>query len=618
MLMRQMRQNTKIIMLVTALAFVALMVFQWGMDVTGRTVSGTLGRVGRRTVTVLEWQNTYRSLYDQRSQSQEQPISTQQNREIEDEAWAQVVDQILIQRELSRRAIRVSDNEIRQAARLSPPPEFQFDPAFQNEQGQFDIVMYHRFLDEAGQDPIFLQQLELYYRNLLPRNKLIRQVTSNVFVPDSELWERWRAQTEEASVSFLSITPDERVADASVTVPDEEVERYYRENPEEFEVPARAEVLYAYFQKAPSAADTAATFERAAEIRAEILGGAEFGDVALRESMDPGSRNTGGALGVFGRGMMVPPIDSVAFALPAGELSEPVLTGFGLHLIEVLSRDEEADEVEARHILLPIEMTDEAEVGLLTRADSLETIAENQPLREAAAAFGLAVRTGEIEEAFAVLPGVGAATEAVDWVFVEDDDAGVVSPVFETETAFYLVELVDESPAGTLTLEQVTEEIRENLQTEQKIRLALEEAHGWRDELVSGSSTLDSLAEQLGLEVQTAGPFTREAFVPGLGQSSPAVGAVFGTPAGEVAGPVSALGRVLILRVGERTEADAAGWEEQKEAQRAQVTAAIQEARLDEWLEGLRASTRIVDNRDAYFEAAEEQAAQGVQPPMFF
>ncbi len=486
MLMRQMRQNTKIIMLVTALAFVALMVFQWGMDVTGRTVSGTLGRVGGRAVSVLEWQNAYRNLYDQRSQSQEQPITTQQNREIEDEAWAQVVDQILIEREMSRRRIRVSDNEIRQAARLSPPPEFQLDPAFQNEQGQFDLVLYQRFLDEAGQDPIFLQQLELYYRSLLPRNKLIRQVTSNVFVPDSELWERWRAQTEEVTVSFLSITPDERVDDASVTVSDEEVERYYRENPEEFEVPARAQVLYSYFEKAPSASDTAAAFERAREIRAEILDGAEFGDVALRESMDPGSRDASGSLGTFGRGMMVPPLDSVAFALPIGELSEPVLTGFGIHLIEVLSRDEEADEADARHILLPIELTDEAEVGLLTRADSLETLAENQPLREAAAAFGLTVREGEIEEEFAVLAGVGDASEAVDWVFVEDDDAGVVSPVFETETVFYLIELLDESPAGTLTLERVTEEIRGNLQTEQKIQLALEEAHTWRDELVSG------------------------------------------------------------------------------------------------------------------------------------
>ena len=167
MLMRQMRQNTKIIMLVTALAFVALMVFQWGMDATGRTAAGTLGRVGTRSVTVIEWQNTYRTLYDQRSQLQEQPITTQQNREIEDEAWDQVVDQILIDRELSRRGIRVSDDEVRQAARLSPPPEFQLDPAFQNEQGQFDLVLYQRFLDQAGQDPVFLQQLELYYRNLL-------------------------------------------------------------------------------------------------------------------------------------------------------------------------------------------------------------------------------------------------------------------------------------------------------------------------------------------------------------------------------------------------------------------------------------------------------------------
>ena len=618
MLMRQMRQNTKIIMLVTALAFVALMVFQWGMDATGRTAAGTLGRVGRRTVTVLEWQNAYRTLYDQRSQLQEQPITTQQNREIEDEAWVQVVDQILIQRELSRRGIRVSDDEVRQAARLSPPPEFQLDPAFHNEQGQFDLVLYQRFLDQAGQDPFFLQQLELYYRSLLPQNKLIRQVTSSVFVPDSELWERWRAQTEEATASFLSITPDDRVDDASVTVPDEEVERYYRENPEEFEVPGRAQVLYTYFEKAPSAADTAAAFERAREIRGEILDGADFGEVALRESTDPGSRDAGGSLGVFGRGMMMPAVDSAAFALPVGELGEPVGTAFGIHLIEVLSRNDEAEEVEARHILLPIELTDEAEVRLLTRADSLETLAENQPLREAAAAFGLTVLEGEIEEEFAVLPGVGNASEAVDWVFVEDDDAGVVSPVFETETAFYLAELLDESPAGTLTLEQVTAEIRENLRREEKIQLTLDEAHTWREELVSGSATLDSLAERVGLEVQTAGPFTREEFVPGLGQSSPAVGAVFGTPVGEVAGPVAALGRVLLLRIEDRTEADEAEWEEQKEAQRAQVTAVIQQARLDEWLEGLRASTRIVDNRDAYFEAAEQQAEQGTQPPMFF
>ena len=615
MLMRQMRQNTKIIMLVTALAFVALMVFQWGMDVSGRTVGGTLGRVGGRTVTVLEWQNAYRSLYDQISRSQEQPVTTQQNREIEDMAWDQVVNQILIQDELSRRGIRVTDAEVRQAARLSPPPEFQFDPAFLNEQGQFDIVLYQQFLSQAGQDPLFLQQLELYYRDLIPRNKLIRQVTSGIFVPDGELWEQWRARNERATVTFLSVSPDERVADADVTVSDEDVEQYYRDRPDEFEVPARAQVLYAYFDKAPTAADSAAALTHAQEIRQELLDGGDFGEVAIRESSDQGSALQGGSLGTFGRGLMVPTFDSLVFSIPVGELSEPLETSIGYHIIEVLSRDEDAEEVEARHILLPIEPTAEAEVRLLTSADSLETLAENQPLREAAAAFGLSVMEAEISEDFATLPGVGVAAEAQDWVFVDDDDAGVVSPVFETEDAFYVVELLDESPAGSLSLDQVAAEIREDLETQRKTALALDEAREWRDELRGGTAPLESIAERLGLEVQVAGPFTREEFVPGMGQSSPAIGAAFGTPVGELAGPVEELGRILLVRVDEKTEASSEEWEAQKESQRAQLTAQIQQFRLDQWLEGLRSTTSIVDNRAAYFEAAEEQAAQA---PMLF
>ena len=615
MLMRQMRQNTKIIMLVTALAFVALMVFQWGMDVSGRTVGGTLGRVGGRTVTVLEWQDAYRSLYDQISRSQEQPVTTQQNREIEDMAWDQVVNQILIQDELSRRGIRVTDAEVRQAARLSPPPEFQFDPAFLNEQGQFDIVLYQQFLSQAGQDPLFLQQLELYYRDLIPRNKLIRQVTSGIFVPDGELWEQWRARNERATVTFLSVSPDERVADADVTVSDEDVEQYYRDRPDEFEVPARAQVLYAYFDKAPTAADSAAALTRAQEIRQELLDGGDFGEVAIRESSDQDSALQGGSLGTFGRGLMVPTFDSLVFSIPVGELSEPLETSIGYHIIEVLSRDEDAEEVEARHILLPIEPTAEAEVRLLTSADSLETLAENEPLREAAAAFGLSVMEAEISEDFATLPGVGVAAEAQDWVFVDDDDAGVVSPVFETEDAFYVVELLDESPAGSLSLDQVAAEIREDLETQRKTALALDEAREWRDEFRGGTAPLESIAERLGLEVQIAGPFTREEFVPGMGQSSPAIGAAFGTPVGELAGPVEELGRILLVRVDEKTEASSEEWEAQKESQRAQLTAQIQQFRLDQWLEGLRSTTSIVDNRSAYFEAAEEQAAQA---PMLF
>jgi parvulin-like peptidyl-prolyl isomerase len=617
MLMRQMRQNTKIIMLLTAIAFVALMVFQWGMDVSGRGAAGNLGRVGGRSVSVLEWQNAYRSLYDQISQSQSQPVSSQQNREIEDMAWDQVVNEILIQREISRRGIRVTDDEILQAARFSPPPQFQFDPAFQNEQGQFDLALYQRFLTQPGQD-LFLNQLDLYYRDLLPQNKLLRQVTSGIFVPDGELWEQWRERNDEVSVTFVAVSPDDRVSDDRVTVTEEEVERYYRENPDEFEVPARAQVLYAYIDKAPTAADSADALAYAAGIRQEIMDGADFAEVATRESIDEASALQGGLLGPFGSGMMVPVFDSLAFSLPVGEISAPLETDFGYHIVEVLSRDEDAEVVEARHILLPIALTDAAEVRLLTRADSLETLAQNRPLPEAAMEFGLTVREAEIAEDFATLPGVGVVSEGQDWVFVEDEAAGLVSPVFETDEAFYIVELVDESPAGRLNLDQVAQEIREDLQAERKVELTIEEAKGWAAEVRSGSQTMEDLAERLGTELRTEGPFTRQDFVPGLGQSSPAVGATFGTGVGGVAEPVATLGQVVILRVDDRSEADRETWEAQRETQRTQVTASIQQARLDQWLEGLRTTVNVLDNRAEYFRTAEEQAAQGPQVPMFF
>ena len=618
MLMRQMRQNTKIIMLATALAFVALMVFQWGMDVSGRAAGGNLGRVGGTAVTVLQWQNAYRALYDQISRSQTQPITSAQNREIEDSAWDQVVNQILIQHELSRRRIRVTDEEVRQAARLSPPPEFQFDPAFQNDQGQFDLALYQQFLGQAGQDPLFLQRLEMYYRDLIPRNKLIRQVTSAIFVPDGELWERWRVENERVSATFLSVSPDDRVDDGLVEVTAEEVERYYRDNTDEFEVSARAQVLYSFIDKTPTAADSAAALDYARGIRQELVDGADFEEIAIRESIDEATALQGGSLGSFGRGLMVQAFDSLVFSLPVGELSEPLRTSSGYHLVEVLSRDEDADEVEARHILLPIERTDAAEVGLLTRADSLETLSQNRPLREAAEAFGISVMEAEISEDFAALPGVGIAAEGQDWIFVDEDGAGAISPVFETEDAFYIVELLDESPAGTLSLEQVAVEIRENLQTQRKTELTMEEARGWREELRGGAVSLESVAERLGIAVQTVGPFTRREFMPGLGQSSSATGAAFGTPVGEIAGPVTALGRVLLIRIDEKTEADPEEWEAQKPIQRTQLTAEIQQARLDQWIDGLRETTRILDNRAAYFRAAEEQAAQGFQSPVFF
>lgn len=76
------------------------------------------------------------------------------------------------------------------------------------------------------------------------------------------------------------------------------------------------------------------TKEEADQCRQEILDGKTFGDVAKAVSKCP-SKAQGGDLGFFGRGQMVAPFEQAAFNLPVGEVSEPVQTQFGWHLIQV-------------------------------------------------------------------------------------------------------------------------------------------------------------------------------------------------------------------------------------------------------------------------------------------
>jgi peptidyl-prolyl cis-trans isomerase D len=602
-------------MLATALTFVGLMVFQWGMDITGRTASADLGSVGGTAVSIEEYQAVYRNLYDQIQSSQELPISSQQNREIEDMAWNEVVTQILVRNELARRGIRVSDEEIRQAALYAPPPDLRSEPAFLSDTGEFDLQKYQQYLNQAGQDPLFLLQLEQYYREAIPREKLVRQVTSGIYVSDPELWERWRAANEWVEVTYLSVNPAE-LADASVNVAAQEVEAYYRDNPEEFEVPARASVRFTFVDKAPLSTDSLAALQHAQAIREEIIGGADFAAVAARESADANTAQTGGGLGRVRPGDLLGEMDAAISSLPIGEISQPIRTLAGYHLLEVTSR--EGDQSDVRHILVPLHRTAESELALLVLADSLETLGQARTVVSAAAQLGLEVLEGQITEDFAFLPGVGSAGEAQDWIFIDQEGVGAVSPVFETQTAFYMVEIVSVSPSGSRSLEEASADIERHLRQERKTAQVLEDAAGWSQELRSGTTTLERLAERLALETRQAGPFTRDEFVPGLGLRTAAIGAAFGAAVGQIAGPVVALDQVILLRVEARREADREEWETQKTGLRAQVTQEIQQARLSEWLEGLRATARIVDNRDAYFRMAEEQAESAAQlPPVF-
>ena len=609
-MMRQMRENTKWIMLATAIAFVALMVFEWGMDITGQSSGGVseLGRVNGDPVTYDMYQAAYRNLYDQISRTTEDPITPAQNRDIEDAAWNEVVNQILVQQELQRRGIRVSDQEIRDAARFSPPPELMSDPLFQTE-GRFDIYRYQDFLANSA-DPAFLLQLEAYYREIIPQNKLMRQVTSGVFFTDAELWDAFKEAHEQITVRYLALNPSFMYGNEDVEVTEGEVQAYYREHQDDFQIPAQAEVKYVALTKSPLREDTLAALARAQEVRQEILDGADFAEVAGRESSDEVSAAQGGDLGTFGRGQMVPAFDSAAFSLPINRISEPLQTALGVHLIQVQSR--QGDSVTARHILIPIQRTNESELRLLTLADTLEVLGESRTLEEAAAEVGLPVQTQQITETFPFLAGVGQISDGLLWVF-EEGTPGEVSQVFEDRQAFYMMEMVSSTPEGTQSMEDARVNIEQILRLRRKIELAKAEA-GAMVERARAAGTLEVLDDGERFIVQEAGPGTRDEFFTGLGVQNKAIGTAFGLEDGEISDPVVWNNNVYLVQPLERVPADSTAFEEEKATQRARLGYTVQQQRLQQWIAGLREVARIVDRRETVFAASRSAQASQAAP----
>ncbi|MEJ2539738.1 MAG: peptidylprolyl isomerase, partial [Gemmatimonadota bacterium] len=410
---------------------------------------------------------------------QEQPLTTQQVKEVEDAAFEEVVNQILIQQELERRGIVVTDEELRQAARFSPPPSLAQQPGFQTN-GQFDPAKYQQFL--ASADELLLLQLEAYYRDIIPRGKLLRQVSSGVYVTDEQLWRRWRDQNESVEIRYIPLNPGQRIQDDEVPVSDAEVRRYYEANQAEFEEPARARVRVVVLDKTPTAADTAASLQKARDLRDAIdRGDEDFAEVAAIESADDVSAAAGGELGVIAKGAAFPSFDSAVFASDEGLLPEPVTSPGGYHIIEVQERWAQ-DSARVRHIVIPIARTDDSEIDLFTRADSLEDIVESRSLQDAAGQLGLTVEEAELSSEFAFVAGAGQVSEGADWAF-EEAEIGDASPVFETPQAFYALELISSTPAGILPLEAARPQIEQVLRFQKKQALAEEEGQTLLEEI---------------------------------------------------------------------------------------------------------------------------------------
>ena len=192
----------------------------------------------------------------------------------------------------------------------------------------------------------FPQENQAFFATEQGKAQLLEQLISfelvHKYAEDEKLseTEEYKSQLEILKKDLLIQAGVKKILDA-VTVTEEEVKDFYNNNPDMFkgEESVRAKHILVDSE------------EKAKEVKAAIDGGLSFEDAAKENSTCPSS-SQGGDLGFFTRGRMVPEFEDAAFAMTIGEVSEPVKTQFGYHLIKVEEKTPEVtrsfDEVKGQ------------------------------------------------------------------------------------------------------------------------------------------------------------------------------------------------------------------------------------------------------------------------------
>jgi peptidyl-prolyl cis-trans isomerase D len=416
----------------------------------------------------------------------------------------------LIQRQLLSQAAQqegmlVSDQLL--VAQIHAVPAFQQDGSFSEEK-------YQRLIQQQGRLPA---EFEYETRRMLQTEQLLNGISQTAFVTRDELDQAYRLRDQRRDFSY-SIISSESFKE-NVEISDEQIKQYYDQHGEKFVTPERVRLAYlrlsadalaenipvdeeelvAYYEEkkeslltqeqrrashiliqVAAGADEETTNSAKAEaedLLKQIRNGSDFAELARQHSDDPGSAAQGGDLGFFARGAMVPEFDKTVFSMEVGDVSEPVHTQFGFHVIkltevrgtEIPALDEVREEL--------IEQLNQRGLSDLfyEQFEKLSDVSYENPdsLDAAADALGLKVQTSDWLTASGG-PGIGEYPKVVAIAFSEDVlEGGNNSEPIEVGDNDAIVVRVEQRQAAQATpLDAVREQIVEELRQQQAVELA--------------------------------------------------------------------------------------------------------------------------------------------------
>jgi peptidyl-prolyl cis-trans isomerase D len=576
------------------LAAIIVVFIPWGVQRYTSQRSSRVADVNGTIITLGDYRNSYTNLVEQVRQSFGNNLNDEliQALQLRKRALDQLVDRALMLQEAEKLNIQVSDEELAQTIRNIR--------AFQTA-GVFDNQRYMNALSRTKLSP---ETFEEQQREALIIDKLQSFITGNIKVSELEARQWYKYNNTEVDVDYVLLEPGQF---KNIEPTADEIVDYFDQHKETYKTDPEIKVRYLYLKPEDFAAKLTVAEEDILDYYESNLEkfknpnvlklareGQDFAALARQYSEGP-TKTKGGDLGTFRREAMVKPFADKAFSMKAGDISDPVRTRFGWHIIKV-------ENVNPAKTLLLDEARADIDKTLKTERsrnlayDEAETVYdatfEGQNLVDIAQERNLNLQTTEFFPQKTPPKEIKDAARFASIAFGLPVDE--VSDVQEFGDGYYLIEVVEKVPSKIPELKDVEDRVKKDVIKEKQDAKALSEANRFLAELKTGQP-FDTVSQKFKLAPKKTDFFKRNDSIPTIGQETEIARTAFKLSDHDQLPdePLKGQKGYYVISFRERQEPELNGFEKEKAALKDRLLQQKTFKTMDAWLKRIKSESQI-------------------------
>jgi peptidyl-prolyl cis-trans isomerase D len=587
-LFRRKKSSLKWVLWLVIVVLGAGMVFLFVNPPSGTpgTFGNDVASVGDRHITIQQFRRQYgqmMQLYQQQFGDQFEQFREQLR--VEDQVINSLINEYAIANEAERLGLAVTPEEI--SDRVTALPVFQ-------EEGTGRFIGVTRYQQVLAANNLMAAEFEDGIRRQVLREKLSGLLIDGIEPQPSEVRQQFVDQNQQVRIDYVAFDPE--TVDAT-DFEDDELTEFYEGNSGKYtisekrqiqylripldresvsvgedEIQARAQGIpegeqvrasHILFRVAQDADDTEIR-RKATRILRQIRQGADFAEMAKLHS-DDGSSSTGGDLGFFARGTMVPEFEGPSFTLGVGEVSDLIQTPFGIHIIKVTAKP--GDARASQRAVAEFQLRQEsAERAASSRANSLlEELKGGATLEDVAQRDNLEIVTSAFFALDDPPPSTGLMGDFNQQAFAAPEGEFLDDP-YQAQQGFFVARVAAVQAAKLQALEEVRDRVIVDFNTIEKGNLNRKRAEDFF-RAASEGGLLAETAEAQGLAVVTTDFFKKGATVDDTVKFSPILHSrAFTMKPGELSPPVDVTGKLVVFQLKETSDLDAEAFEQERQS----------------------------------------------------